>query len=169
MAALLGRLTAALSILSAFLLFAVGVMLTYEVTARYFFNAPTIWAEELSRLFLVFAVFLGSAGLMRGWHHIRVTVVVERLPDGVQRFFESFALWFVAVIAGFVAWNGFPIAAQSFEVGRTTGSMLDIPSWWMQAAIPLGFTLIALQAVVLGFSVLFGHDRPQPGGAAHAD
>ncbi|MEM7695060.1 MAG: TRAP transporter small permease [Pseudomonadota bacterium] len=169
MARWLGRFTAALSTVSAFLLFAVGAMLTYEVVARYFFNAPTIWAEELSRLFMIWAVFVGSAGLLSGWHHIRVTVVVERLPLPVQRFFECFALWFVAVIAAFVAWNGFPIAAGSFDVGRTTGSMLDIPSWWMQAAVPVGFGLIALQAFVVGLRVLWDHDRPVPGSAAHAD
>ena len=49
----LARVARALAGLSALLLFAIGAMLTYEVTARYFFNAPTIWAEELSRLFLI--------------------------------------------------------------------------------------------------------------------
>ena len=38
--------------IAAVLLAGTGVMLTYEVVARYFFNAPTIWAAELSQLFL---------------------------------------------------------------------------------------------------------------------
>ncbi|MEM9223474.1 MAG: TRAP transporter small permease [Pseudomonadota bacterium] len=147
-AAGLDRLAAALSTFAAWLLFLIGAMLTYEVVARYFFTAPTIWAEELSRLFLIWAVFVASASLIKSRHHIRVSVVIDHAPPGLRRLADIFSLLFVAVIAGVVAFNGAPIAAQSFEVGRTTGSMLDIPSWWMQASIPVGFGLIAAQAIV---------------------
>ncbi|MEO1105710.1 MAG: TRAP transporter small permease, partial [Pseudomonadota bacterium] len=149
----LGRITTALATFSAWLLFIIGAMLTYEVVARYFFNSPTIWAEELSRVLLIWAVFLASAGLLASRDHIRVTVLVERFPPALQRFANVVSLVFVAVIAGFVAWNGVPIALGSLEVGRTTGTMLDIPSWWLQASIPVGFALIAAQALLQAIEV----------------
>ncbi|MEM6761855.1 MAG: TRAP transporter small permease [Pseudomonadota bacterium] len=164
----LGRLTAALAMGAAWLLFLIGAMLTYEVVARYFFNAPTIWAEELSRLFLIWAVFVGSAGLLASRGHIRVTVLVDKAPPGLQRFFECFSLIFVAVIAGFVAWNGTPIALNSFDVGRTTGSMLDIPSWWAQASVPIGFGLIAVQALALSVGAALGTGETPADGHANA-
>ncbi|MEM8855909.1 MAG: TRAP transporter small permease [Pseudomonadota bacterium] len=154
----LGMMTRALALCASVLLLSIGMMLTYEVVARYFFNAPTVWAEELSRLFLIWAVFLASAWLLRTNEHIRVTIVLDHAPPAVQRMAKAVGLLFVAVIAGFVAWNGFPIAAQSFEVGRTTGSMLDIPSWWAQASVPLGFALIALQAVACAAGTILGRD-----------
>ena len=40
--------------LSAILFGMAGIMLTYEVGARYLFIAPTIWAAELSQLSLIF-------------------------------------------------------------------------------------------------------------------
>jgi TRAP-type C4-dicarboxylate transport system permease small subunit len=159
----IARVTRGLAALAALLLFATGAMLTYEVVARYFFNAPTIWAEELSRLFLIWAVFLASASLLRSGDHIRVTVLVEWLPGPLRKVLHAASLLFVAVIAGFVAWYGFPIAAKSFEVGRTTGSMLDIPQWWWQASIPFGFALIALEALLLSISVMAGGDDPFEG------
>lgn len=154
------RLTAALAAVSAVLLFAIGAMLTYEVVARYFFNAPTIWAEELSRLFLVWAVFLGSAGLLASREHIRITVLIERAPPVLRGFADVFSYLFVAAIAGLLAWYGLPIAQKSFAVGRTTGSMLDIPSWWMQAAVPLCFALIAIQALLCALAVVLGREEP---------
>ncbi|WMS43007.1 TRAP transporter small permease [Acuticoccus sp. MNP-M23] len=160
MLGLLGRFTTALSLLAAWLLFATGAMLTYEVVARYFFNAPTIWAEELSRLCMIWAVFIGSAGLLYGRDHIRVTVLVDQFPVIVQRICEVVSLVFVAVISGFVAWFGAPAAINSFEVGRTTGSMLDMPSWWMQAAVPIGFALLCVQALALAVAVIAGAERP---------
>lgn len=160
MLGLLGRFTTALSHLAAWLLFAIGAMLTYEVVARYFFNSPTIWAEELSRLAMIWAVFIGSAGLLYGRDHIRVTVLVDQFPEVFRRICEVISLVFVAVISGFVAWFGTPTALNSFEVGRTTGSMLDMPAWWMQASIPIGFALLALQALALAIGVVAGADRP---------
>lgn len=157
---MLRRFTYALAVVSAWLLFVIGAMLTYEVVARYFFNAPTIWAEELSRLFLIWAVFLASAGLMGRGEHIRVTALIERAPPAVQRAVDVAVHIFVAIIAGLVAWYGVPIAMNSFEVGRTTGSMLDIPSWWTQASIPVGFGLLALQSLANAVGLLLGRDVP---------
>lgn len=150
----------ALAVLAAWALFCIGAMLTYEVVARYFFNAPTIWAEELSRLFLIWAVFASAAWLLAANGHIRVTVVVERLPRVLRRVASVTALLFVAIVSTFVAWHGLPIALQSLEVGRTTGSMLDIPQWWSQAAIPFGFALMALEAFALALGVLAGGPDP---------
>lgn len=156
MAARFAALMRALANLAALLLFVIGVMLTYEVTARYFFNAPTVWAEELSRVFMIWAVFIGSSALIASDDHIRVTVITDLLPASLQRLAKVVSLVFVAVIAAFVAWNGVPIAQNSFDAGRTTGSMLDLPSWWIQAAVPVGFVLMAVQALLLAASMIAG-------------
>ena len=166
--ALLERFSHALAVITGWVLFLIGLMLGFEVVARYFFNAPTVWAEELSRLFMVWAVFVGSSVLIQTEEHIRVTVVTEMLPPGIRRVMRFLSMCVVIVIAGFVAWHGVPIAWNSFEVGRTTGSMMDIPSWWMQASVPVGFGLIFLQAIIKAISVLTGHDTGD-GAPAHAE
>ena len=144
---------AMLSTIAGVLVIVMVLHVTVDVTMRYVFNAPTIWAEELSRLAMIWAVFIGSAALLRGGDHIRVTVITEKLPPALRNVMEVFSLVFVAVISGFVAWHGTPIAWNSFERGRTVGSMLDLPSWVSQASVPLGFALIAIQAVALIFAV----------------
>ncbi len=148
--------TAAFEALAAVLLFAIGAMLSIEVAARYLLNAPTIWAEELSRLALIWAVFLASAGLLAKGEHIRVTVLIDRAPPALRRIADVGGLLFVAAVAASVAYHGLPIAMNSFDVGRTTGSMLDIPSWWTQAAVPVGFALVAVQAVLCALARAFG-------------
>ena len=80
----------------------------------------------------------------------------------LQRICEVISLVFVAVISGFVAWFGTPTALNSFEVGRTTGSMLDMPAWWLQASIPIGFALLTVQALALAVGIIAGADRPGP-------
>lgn len=166
--ALLERVSYVIAVVTGWTLFVIGLMLGYEVVARYFFNAPTIWAEELSRLLMVWAVFVGSSVLIQNDGHIRVTVVTEILPAGIKRAVRFLSMCVVVLISGLVAWNGIPIAWNSFEVGRTTGSMMDIPSWWMQASVPVGFGLIFLQAIIKAITVLTGHDEGD-GAPVHAE
>ena len=147
-------LSATLAKLSAWALFTIGLMLAYEVVARYFFISPTIWAEELSRLVLVWAVFVGAATLIRDDGHIRVTLLTDLLSPPGQRIMRVVTLVFLAIFAAAICWNSLPTVVDSFVRGRTTGSMMDIPSWWMQAAIPVAFGLISIQSLVQIIAVL---------------
>ena len=54
----------------------------------------------------------------------------------------------VIVFSGIVAFWGFDIFYTSFERGRTTGSILNMPIWISEASVPVGFGLLTLQGVV---------------------
>jgi len=142
------RLTARLAALAAWLFVATGAMLVYEVVARYGFTAPTIWAEELSRLGLVWGTYLAAAWLLRERQHIRITLLVDRLPAGARRGAEIFSLGVVALLSAVAAWLGAGIAAESISRGSTTGTMLDLPMVVTEASIPVGFALLGLQALI---------------------
>ena len=132
---------------AAWAMFGIGLMLGYEVAARYFFNSPTIWAEELSRLILVWAVFVGAAVLVRHDGHIRVTLITGLLGPSGQKATQLLSLAFITTFAAIICWNSLPTVLDSFARGRSTGSMMDLPSWLMQAAVPVGFGLCALHAL----------------------
>jgi len=126
-------------------------MLTYEVAARYFFVRPTVWAAELSQLCLIWGSLLAMAWAMRARKHITIVAVTNQLPVRVRRCFELFSLGFVALFSVPVIWKGGEIALDSFVRGRSTGTMLDIPNWWSELAVPVGFGLLAVQ---IGVEVL---------------
>ncbi|MFT6641257.1 MAG: C4-dicarboxylate transporter DctQ subunit, partial [Flavobacteriaceae bacterium] len=44
-----------------------------------------------------------------------------------------------------VTWYGFEIFYDSFTRGRTTGSLLNIPIWIVELAVPVGFFLLTTQ------------------------
>ncbi len=145
--ALLDRVTDSLGKVSAWLFFLTGAMITYDVTARYFFNAPTIWASEISLLALIWATFLGMATLLRRRQHIRITMLLQLMGRNGRRLAESFSMLVIAVFSGVAAWYGFGITLDSFERGRTAGTLLNLPNWWTEAVIPLGFALLMLQSL----------------------
>lgn len=163
------------SALASCLFVAAGVMLTYEVVARYFFTKPTSWAAELSQMCLIWGALLAMASLLSKRQHIQVDAVVQRLPGSVVRWVDVFVLLVVGLFSAVVTWYGFDIFHDSFVRGRTTGSMLNIPIWIVELAIPTGFALLALQSVHEIKRTLSGpadsqalqdqtEDSPHPGG-----
>lgn len=56
-----------------------------QVVARYIFNAPFSWSEELARYLFLWVVFLGASQAMRRHEHIAVGLLVDRLPFRVRQ------------------------------------------------------------------------------------
>ena len=154
MTALIGRLSGWLGGLAAWLFVLTGAMITWEVIARYWFNAPTIWAAELSQLVLIWSTFLAAAALLKDDNHIAINLLTSRLGAAGQRFCQGLSLVFITVFSGWITWHGFAIAGDSFIRGRLTGTLLNLPAWVFEAALPLGFGLLTLQALVKLFSLI---------------
>jgi len=137
-----------LAIVSAWLFVATGVILTYEVIARYVFNAPTIWAAELSQLLMMIGVFIALAGTLHGRDHISIEILHAALPEWARKLADTFVLLFIAAFAAIVTWWGFLIAWDSFVGSRSTGTMLNLPNWWSEVFVPFGFALVTVQALI---------------------
>ena len=145
--ALVDGLSDVLGRLAAWLYFLTGGLLGYEVAARYLFNAPTIWVQEIAQLLLLWATFLAIGRALRHDQHIRINALEARLSVTVQRWFRGFSLLFIATLCLLVVYYGGDILGDSFQRGRSTGTMLNIPNWWAEAVIPIGFGVLFLQAI----------------------
>lgn len=153
---ILNRVSDACAAVAAWLFFAIGAMLMFEVASRYLFNAPTIWAEELSRFFQLWAVYGAAGAVLRHGDMIRVTLVTDRLGAGGRRVLEILSLWFIAAFCVVAVIYGWDIAVDSWNVKRTSATMLDLPMWWSEIVIPLGMGLLGLQAVAEALSRMMG-------------
>ena len=143
-----GRLCDWLGFLSAWLFFLTGALLTYEVMARYVFTSPTIWAAEISQVLLIWGVFLAIPRTILRHENISIEVLHELLPGWARRLCDGIALLFMLFFCTVVLRYGWVIAWDSFERGRSTGTMLNIPNWWIEVVIPLGFFFSVLACLV---------------------
>ena len=157
---LVDLLSQACAWIAAWLFTAAGGMLTYEVVARYFFVRPTVWAAELSQLCLIWGTLLAMGWAIRWRKHITIVALTSRLPGSLRRWFELFSLGVVVAFSVPVIWKGGEIALESFLRGRSTGTMLDIPNWWSELAVPAGFALLAVQTFIEAVRVLRGDTPP---------
>ncbi|MCC9625938.1 TRAP transporter small permease [Thalassospira sp. MA62] len=155
------RLTLFLAWVAALLFVCAGAMLTYEVVARYFFVRPTIWAAELSQLCLIWGTLMGMPWALGARRHIAVDAVTRLLSPAVQRAAEILAMLCVLAFSVIVTLKGWDIFFDSFERGRTTGTMLDLPAWIAELPVAVGFALLAVQAVIEIIGLLRGKDIPK--------
>ena len=144
-------------VLGACLLALTGAMLTYEVIARYFFIKPTIWAAELSQLCLIWGCLLAMGWVLSLKRHITVNAVTGLLPPAAQRVSVAVSLLVLITFSVVVTIWGWDIFHDSWVRGRTTGSLLNLPSWIAELAVPVGLALLTAQAVVELLSLRHRH------------
>lgn len=134
--------------LAAWLFFIIAAMITYEVVARYVFLAPTIWAEEMSQFFQIWATYLAAAYVLKHRKLISIDTVVSRFSPKVQWYFDLFAFAVIAIFCVVAIFYGSLIVIESIQVGRSTSTMLSVPKWMTESAIPICFGLLLLQTIV---------------------
>jgi len=125
-----------------------GVMLTYEVGARYLFVAPTIWAAELSQLSLIYGTLLAMPWALQHRRHIQINAIIHKLSEKSQRIIGIITMIILIIFSVYVVIYGFEIFLDSFNRDRTTGSLLDLPSWMAELPVPFCFLMLIFQAIL---------------------
>lgn len=133
--------------LAGWMFFVIGIFIVYEVVARYVFLSPTVWSEELSRFLQVWATYLAAAHVLRKRQLIAIDIIVRTGGPRLRRWCESLALLVIIIFCLVAVYFGAGIAIDSIRIGRASSSMLAVPSWLTELAIPVGFGLLLLQAM----------------------
>jgi len=136
-----GRIAAALFAI-------VAAMICYEVTSRYLFLSPTIWAEDLSLFCQIWGTSLGAAWVMKHRALIRIDILTTKLGGLAFKLSQLFSLTVITIFSGFACWYGVIVVDEAVTMGTASASMLGLPLWLTKIAIPIGFGLVVSQAIV---------------------
>lgn len=101
---------------------------------------------EIAGYLLAAASFLALAGSFRAGAHIRVNLLLRRLPAGLRHWMELGCLSLALVVALLFVWFFARLAWGSFRFGDVSPGLMAIPLWLPQAAMTLGLAvfLVAL-------------------------
>ncbi|MEX0695746.1 MAG: TRAP transporter small permease [Rhodospirillales bacterium] len=122
------------------------VPITYEAVAR-FFNAPTLWVFETTLYAFIFLGFLGNALAVKSGSHFRVTLLVDMFP-ATKSFFDRLSQIMTLTLALLIISSGIYFVWYSYSSDILSATMLEIPLWIPQLAIPLGGLGLFLQTLV---------------------
>lgn len=123
--------------------------LTYEVVARYVFNAPTLWAYDMT--FMLYGSFfmLGAAFTLQRKSHIRTDSFYAAWSPRKKGWVDSvcYVLFFFPFIYIFLV-TGFEYFWKAFTTGEKFVSSPWMPvTWPFKLSMPLTGLLLALQGV----------------------
>jgi len=132
-----------------FLVLPMMFALVYEIIARYFFNAPTIWAGDVGLILYGILFMVASPYCLKSGQHIRTDFLYSRWSvngQGRIDFFTYLFLYFPAhIIFLIVGWNFF---VKSFLQNEVIISSPWMPIIWpLKMAIPLSIFLMILQGI----------------------
>ncbi|GJD50619.1 C4-dicarboxylate TRAP transporter small permease protein DctQ [Methylobacterium crusticola] len=138
--------------------YASGIPALYPLTAAIHLS----WAQELCIYMFVWMAKFGAAYGVRTGIHVGVDVVVNQLRPGLRRKVVLFGLLCGALFTGIVGTMGARFVYGLVDTDQTSPD-LEIPSWIVYLAIPLGSYLMCFRflQVAWGFwrdGVLPHHD-----------
>jgi len=129
---------------------AMMVITTADVVARYVFNRPTMWADEMASYLLIAIVFLGLAQNLRTDGHIRIDAVTNLLSIRARAMLEVFA-YAVGIVFGCILFLGTWTRFENFWTrGTTSDSPLMTPLWIAMVPVVVGAFVFGL-AMIVGF------------------
>jgi TRAP-type mannitol/chloroaromatic compound transport system permease small subunit len=130
------------------MIFLVAIM-SYEVCARYLFNAPTVWVYESSYMANGSAFMLGCAYALLKGAHVRTDIFWENYSErkkGIIDLLSYVVLFFPSMITLMAI--SIDDALLSFEIGeRSQESVWRAIMWPFRATIPLAALLFMIQGI----------------------
>jgi len=99
---------------------------------------------EFAGFFLAASSFLALAYTLRADGHIRVRLLLQRLPAGAQRAAEYWCLCAALFVSAYFAWYAWRLVAESFEYNDMSPGIVPVALWIPQSAMALGLSVLAI-------------------------
>lgn len=125
------------------------VSVTYDVFARYLFNAPTIWSYTLSYMLGSTVIAIGLPYVYYHNSNVRVDIIYSRLSYRARRILDASLTLFVFFPLLFILTRVFArYAWESFVAGEVATESIWYPPFWpFKTVVTLGFVLLLVQGI----------------------
>ena len=121
------------------------VILLSGVIARYVFNRPIVWADELASMLFLWLAMLGAVIAFRRDEHMRMTAGVGMLPASARATLDAFATGAALAFLLLIVWPAYKYTSEQIPI---TMPALQISDVWRAAALPAGTVLMGAFALL---------------------
>jgi len=130
-------------------------------------SSPVPAVFEFMATMMVVTVFLATALAQARRSHIRVEVIVDRLPPSGRKFMELIQHLLSAVMWGLIAWFGWKAGFHSVAVGEFASGLINFPVWPSRLILGFGASLMTVQCLFDVAGVCLPKFRATDEAAAH--
>jgi TRAP-type C4-dicarboxylate transport system permease small subunit len=128
-----------------------ALFITFDVLARRFLALSSQSTTELSGYMLGVGIAWGLAGALEARTHVRIDILIQKIPPQYRGYLHWVALATLTVFAGFLLYGAWHTTMESWDFKATDNSLLKTP-----LIIPQGLWLfgIGVFGVMAGLRVL---------------
>jgi TRAP-type mannitol/chloroaromatic compound transport system permease small subunit len=126
---------------------AMFLLVLSEVIRRYFFNAPTVWGNELTQLIFGMYVILSGGHILRWGGHVNVDILYSRIGSKTKAVVDIITFFLFFLFCGMMLLYGGSLAWESLSILERSNSAWEVPLYPWKMMIPIGALLLLLQGV----------------------
>lgn len=141
--------------ISAGLLIYMVLHVNLEIILRSFFNSSTSSMSEFTGYAMGAMTYLSIAHTLKSRKHVRVSLIRALPGPKLAVAVELFCLTATFAIFAFVANNIWAILSRDFTRGSVSPTLMETPTWYIDAAIFTGLLFLLLQIFSSALDALF--------------
>jgi TRAP-type C4-dicarboxylate transport system permease small subunit len=132
----------------------ITALICFDIFARQLLGFSSEATIELTGYLMALGMSWGLAGTLFERGHVRIDVLVQRLPLRLRVWLHMLSLLALIVSTAFYVWGAVSLATDSFAFGATDLTTLRTPLVLPQGVWAAGFVLLLLAAVALGLKAV---------------
>ena len=117
-----------------------------QVVLRNISSGGFVWGDILLRHLVLWIGFLGAALATSGERHINIDILTRYLPERLKGAVAALSNVFAAVICLLLFRAS--LTFIGFEIDNKNTVFANIPSWYAEIIIPVGYSLLAFHFIV---------------------
>ncbi|MFC1887056.1 TRAP transporter small permease, partial [Thermodesulfobacteriota bacterium] len=141
-----------------FLILVLMFIFVADVVGRYFFNAPIVWAFEITEGLMAIGICLGISFAELEEGHVRVKVLFELLPKSTKRHLDKFTYFVAIIMTSLYTWQTTLFAIENKGHGLHT-DILEIPMIVFHSFLPVGFGLWTIVLFIKLIGAFMGEEQ----------
>ncbi len=100
------------------------------------------WADDFLRVEVLWLAMTGAVVASRDRHHLGLDLARRFLPEASRHLVERLVSLLTCMVAAVLAWYCGRYVAVERE--SNTLAFANVPGWWAELALPVGFALVAV-------------------------
>lgn len=126
----------------------VAAGISLDVIARNFGPSPVPWMLEATEYCLFLATFLGAPWVLHLGEHVRIDMLVDKLPPAAARAVEVVMNVLGLSVSAVLLWYSAAVAFGAYADGAKVIKELIFPEWWIFAVVVFSSALLCIEFLV---------------------
>jgi TRAP-type C4-dicarboxylate transport system permease small subunit len=132
-------------ILSEILILLIAFISFMQVVARYFFNSPFFWTEEISRIFMIYMTFMGASIVLSKGEHLSLDLLLNYSSGVIHKIQKILISLFILLFSISMTFYSAKMITKTWYMVTPLG----FPRGFIYLALVIGGFLLILESIVI--------------------